>query len=190
MAIWLHPSRWRALVHERLWGDPLELDYEDQAPAQDSHDLYETKLVNNTFQRFARGELASYVRAFHLQGSIELEREGIRLARAEEVYLDLENRRGWLKESELGFEIEIRGKKQRLRAFSARLDSLPNGGLVASDATLTACSHEVPHYVIQTSDLRLEPRADGRWKFGVRGNRLMFPGGGKSSATWNRQRGA
>jgi len=177
MAIWLHPSRWRALVHERLWGAPLELDYEDQAPVLDQNALHETKLVNNTFQRLARGELASYVRAFHLQGSIELEREGIRLARAEEVYLDLENRRGWLNESELGFEIEMRGQKQRLRAFSARLDSLPNGGLVASDATLTACSHEVPHYVIQTSDLRLEPRADGRWKFGVRGNRLMFPGG-------------
>ncbi len=177
MAIWLHPSQWRTMVHERLWGTPLELEYEDLAPVQDLNDLHETKLVNNTFQRLARGELASYVRAFHLQGSIELERDGIRLARAEEVYLDLENRRGWLKESELGFEIEMRGQKQRLRAFSARLDSLPNGGLVASDATLTACSHEVPHYVIQTSDLRLEPRPDGRWKFGVRGNRLMFPGG-------------
>lgn len=177
VAIWLHPSRWRAMLHERLWGAPLELEYQEPVTASDPVALQETKLVNNTFQRLARGELSSFVRAIHLSGNIESEKEGVQRARAQEVYLDLENRKGWLKDAELGFEIEVGGRTQRLRAFSARLDSLPSGGLVASNATLTACDHEVPHYVIETSDLRLEPRPDGRWKFGVRGNRLVFPGG-------------
>ena len=175
MSIWLHPSRWRAMIHERLWGMPLDLDFEGLIA--ESPDLQETDLVNNTFQRLARGELAAFVRAFHLWGSVEVASQGVRSARAEEAYLDLEGRRGWLKETELGFEIEVRGKKERLRAFAGRLDSLPSGGLVASDATLTACNHEIPHYVIETEDLRLEPRADGNWKFGVSGNRLRFPGG-------------
>ena len=174
-AFWLHPGRWRRAAYEALWGRSLALDLEEDPGPGPAPPLFESGLVNNTFQRLARGELARYVRAAHFAGSVEVDREGERSARAEEVYLDVEHQRGWLAEAELAFEVPISGRSERLRAFAKRLDSLPNGGLVAEEATLTTCSFEEPHYVIQSRDLRLEPRDDGRWRFGVRGNRLVFP---------------
>ena len=174
-AFWLHPGRWRRAAYQALWRRPLALDLEEDPAPGPAPLLYESELVNNTFQRLARGELARYVRAAHFAGAVEVDRAGERSARAEEVYLDVEHQRGWLAEAELAFEVPISGRSERLRAFAKRLDSLPNGGLVAEEATLTTCSFEEPHYVIQSRDLRLEPRGDGQWRFGVRGNRLLFP---------------
>ncbi len=174
-AFWLHPGRWRRSAHEALWGRPLDLELPLEAGPGPAPDLFETGLVNNSFQRLARGQLAQYLRAAHFQGAIEVDRQGERSARAEEVYLDVEHRRGWLSGAELAFQIPVRGKEERIRAFAARLDSLPSGGLVAAEAALTTCSFEEPHFVVQSKDLRLEPREDGRWRFGVRGNRLVFP---------------
>ncbi len=174
-AFWLHPGRWRRSAHEALWGRPLDLELPLEAGPGPAPDLFETGLVNNSFQRLARGQLAQYLRAAHFQGAIEVDRQGERSARAEEVYLDVEHRRGWLSGAELAFQIPVRGKEERIRAFAARLDSLPSGGLVAAEAALTTCSFEEPHFVVQSKDLRLEPREDGRWRFSVRGNRLVFP---------------
>lgn len=174
-AFWLHPGRWRRSAHEALWGRTLDLQLPLEAGPGPAPDLFESDLVNNSFQRLARGELAQYLRAAHFEGAIEVDRQGERSARAEEVYLDIEHRRGWLSEAELAFAIPVRGKVERVRAFAERLDSLPNGGLVAAEAALTTCSFEEPHFVVESKDLRLEPREDGRWRFGVRGNRLAFP---------------
>ena len=81
----------------------------------------------------------------------------------------------WAEGFELSYPLETRGQDVPLRIRTDRLESDEAGALVANGATLTTCSHEVPHFVVRTRKFSLSPRDDGRWRFAARGNRPSIP---------------
>jgi hypothetical protein len=172
-SVWVHPDRWRARGQEALWGAPLVLD-EPISPPNPPPPPPKNDLIYDAFRKLADGTLPELVRALYLSGDVEVTQGGLRVARAEEVYFDLENRRAWLNDAELAYRL---GGDDRVRTNAARFETSADGALLARQATLTACTHDDPHYVIETGELSLKPRDDGRWSFHALKNRVRFKRG-------------
>lgn len=118
-----------------------------------------------------------YLRAVFVEGGFEIARADQRAAKGSRLYIDLARAIAWLEDAELVYPLLSGGQEVPLRVRTARLSSDEEGRLVADGATLTTCDHDEPHFVVRTREFALEPRGDGRWRFGSKGNRLEFQGG-------------
>lgn len=172
---WIKQAAWQAHGRQLLYGESLPLDpepvptsaHQPAAPPQ-------ADLVQEAFTRLYAGTLSEYLRSALMEGEVEASVSGRRVARADSVYMDMEAGRGWLRGVELSYDMGMGGRTQRLRTRADELVSQPDGALVAETATLTTCTHDVPHYTIQTGRLALVPREDGRWRFSAEDNRVIF----------------
>ena len=174
-SMWLHPKRWREAGRRALFGEELGTQFGPKPgppaifPAND--------LIANVFRSLEEGTLTQYARSIYLQGDVELDQRGYRTARANEIYMDLEHRRGWMKDAELAYDMVVGSDTHRVRTKSEMIVSTGAGSLHAEKATLTACSHDEPHYWIETTNLNLVPRVDGLWVVSLRNNSLKFGNG-------------
>ena len=114
-------------------------------------------------------------------GTLEVTEEGRTTARAEEVFLDLESREGWLDEAELAARAEFSSDEDtRFRVRSGRLNLHSDGTLRAKGATITTSRFDRPGYVIETDEFVLEPLAgsgEASYRLGMKGNRIRFSSG-------------
>lgn len=118
----------------------------------------------------------------YVEGNVELYQVGDRSARAGALYFDLVDEHGWIQDADVVVDLELRGEPRTVRAKAEwmRISSGPT--LRADTAVLTACDFDEPHYVIETTDLRLTPQAnevDNRVAFQVtaEGNAIRFEDG-------------
>lgn len=124
-------------------------------------------------------EYARYARAVYMEGGVEIARADRRSAKGSRLYIDVQNASAWLEDAELVYPLQSRGEEVPLRVRTERFETDEEGALTAQGATLTTCDHDVPHFVVRTQLFKLEPRPDGRWRFGAEGNVLKFEGGPK-----------
>ena len=74
---------------------------------------------------------------------------------------------------------ETKGESLRVKAEWIRHSE--DGSLRAEDATVTSCNHDVPHYVIEVSNLRMtpieDPKSDNLYQISLKKNSLRFTNG-------------
>lgn len=175
VSLWLLRDAWRAKGAAALYneGQPPP----PPPPAFTERDIPGPDLLASALLSLQQKEFASYIRALYAEGDIEVTQGGARSSRADALYLDVGEASGWLSEAELVQRVEAGSRSELIRIRAGRLETDGSGRLIARRATLTTCDHDLPHYVVLTQELALEPRADGRWRFGARGNRLRFANG-------------
>ncbi len=172
---WIHPEAWRQRGRSALWGEPLpeERSWEPKVP----HEGVWPDVIESMLASLSKKDLPHYLRAVLLEGNVETSVSGRRLARADSMYFDVDGTQAWLKEAEITRVMRMAGKDHKLRIQTGELIAEGSGMLSAKSATITTCDHDVPHYVIETKDLRLIPRGDQRWKFQAVDNRIAFQSG-------------
>ncbi len=118
----------------------------------------------------------------YIEGNVEIYQVGDRSARAGALYFDLVEDHGWIQDADVVVDLEVRGEPRAVRAKAEwmRISSGPE--IRADTAVLTACDFDEPHYVIETTDLRLTPQlndVDDRVAFQVtaEGNAIRFEDG-------------
>ena len=170
--LWVDSDRWRNKGRQKIWDEPDTPVLEPVPPP-----LPERDLVPNIFRQLHQGELSSLLNALYLEGEAEVTEGGAREARAEAIFVDMLRNQAWLQGAELVPAVELGGRTERLRTRAAEAHTAADGTLRAARASLSACSHEVPHYKIETGELVLEPREGGSWRVSARKNRLLMAGG-------------
>ena len=107
-------------------------------------------------------EMAGLLREVYFEGPIEVVSEGELLARADAIYLDSKQQRGWLSGATVhlgGQFVGQRHEKLIVKTDWMRLSS--DGTLRADSATVTPCTFDEPHVRVVTGDLRIEPLGTG-----------------------------
>jgi len=100
--------------------------------------------------------LARVLNELYVEGDVEFLVGGDRLVRSDAIYVDLVERHSWIQGADIRFKTpETRGESVRVKAEWIR--HTEDGTLRAEKATLTSCSHDVPHYVIEVSNLKMDP---------------------------------
>ena len=170
--MWVDSQAWRARGREQVWGEPSPERTKPVAPPMPERDL-----VPNIFRRLHAGDLSDFMRALYLEGEAEVTENGAREARADAIFLDVDKNSAWMKNAEIVPVLELGDRVERVRTRANEIHTASDGTLRAERATLSACNHEVPHYLIETGELVLEPREGGSWRVSARKNRLLFAGG-------------
>lgn len=168
---WLDGDRWRERGRQKLFGERPESRGEPGPP------LPERDLVPGVFRRLYTGEVSELLRAVYLEGEVETTEEGRRSAAGDSVYLDLQEQVGTITGAEIVFRVGVGDDREVFRTRANEIQVAANGTLNAENATITACDHDVPHYVIGTGELILDPRDDGTWRFSANDNILQIADG-------------
>ena len=118
----------------------------------------------------------------YIEGNVEVYQVGDRSARAGALYFDLVEEHGWIQDADVVVDLEMRGQPNAVRAKAEWMRISGGPTLRADTAVLTACDFDEPHYVIETTDLRLTPQVnegDDRVAFQVtaEGNAIRFEDG-------------
>ncbi len=124
--------------------------------------------------------LARILNEVYLEGDVEYLVGTDRLIRAEAIYVDLVERHSWIQTADvLARTPETKGETLRIKAEWIR--HTENGSLRAEEATVTSCSHDVPHYVIEVANLRMDPIEDPEeenlYHISLQKNSLRFQNG-------------
>ena len=129
--------------------------------------------------RFRNDPFSRILSEAYIEGNIELSTKGQRVARASAVYLDIVDGHGWVRDADVLEDVTLRDKPQELRIRAEWMRVNSDMSLRADKATLTFCGYDQPHYVVETSDLRLQPGGQGIMGFDVSatGNTLRFENG-------------
>lgn len=171
--LWIHAETWKERARQELFGiEPTAGMERMVAPPLPIMDL-----LPNVFRDLKDESVMRFARAIYLDGNAEVTEAEDTVARAGTMYLDLVKAEGWMRDSELLFELEVGSETQQVRTRSAELYTASDGTLAADQATLTACIHDDPHYVVETGGLRIEPRAQGGWRISASSNLLRFQNG-------------
>jgi len=118
----------------------------------------------------------------YIEGNVEIYQVGDRSARAGALYFDLVEDHGWIQDADVVVDLEVRGEPRAVRAKAEWMRISGGPEIRADTAVLTACDFDEPHYVIETTDLRLTPQlndVDDRVAFQVtaEGNAIRFEDG-------------
>ncbi len=118
----------------------------------------------------------------YIEGNVEVYQVGDRSARAGAIYFDVVEAHGWIQDADVVSDLDVRGEPRAVRAKAQWMRISPGPTFRADTAVLTACDFDEPHYVIETTDLRLTPHAnkgDDRVAFEVsaEGNAIRFEHG-------------
>ncbi len=118
----------------------------------------------------------------YIEGNVEIFEQGEREARASAIYLDIIETQGWIRDGDVSIVTDVRGFKRRIRARANWMRISPEPALRADKAEITACDFDTPHYVIETSDLRIRPKSNSNdqrvaYDVSARGNRIRFENG-------------
>lgn len=177
--LWLDRDQWQATSSEWLFGasEPEDLrvpgiDEPAVAPAEPGETV-------NIFNRLDLSRIAPVLNELYLEGNIELLSAGERRASLSAAYFDLVDGHGWLEDAELYIDIDVRGQPGRVVVASQWLRHSADGSLQADSATVTTCTHEEPHFVVRTKNLKLvpDPKKEVVWDVSLKRNSLRFRNG-------------
>lgn len=186
MLFWVDRDQWRksglAVVSQAVEGDPLRVTA--TAPAEQAAPVNPNAPfdVPDLLAEMRNSQLFRVLSEAYVEGNIEFFDQGERTGRAQAVYLDVKDQQGWIQEADVSVDVSLRGFDRKLRAKAKWMRIAPGPVLHAQDAEITSCDYDTPHYVIETSNLRMTPKRnveDQRVAFDVsaRGNSLRFESG-------------
>lgn len=115
---------------------------------------------DSLFDHAGFGEISRWLREVYLEGEIEYRVQGERRARADSAYFDLVQGNGWLRKIDLTLEVPFSKRDDRMKVQADSLRHSLDGSLEATNAVVTSCSFDEPHYVIRIGDFSMLPR----WK--------------------------
>ncbi|MBL8863629.1 MAG: hypothetical protein JNK02_16690 [Planctomycetes bacterium] len=118
----------------------------------------------------------------YIEGNVEVYQIGDRTARAGAMYFDLVGEHGWIQDADVVVDLDLRGQPRPVRAKAEWMRISAGPSLRADTAVLTSCEYDEPHFVVETTDLRLTPEinaGDERVAFQVtaEGNAIRFENG-------------
>lgn len=139
-----------------------------------------TKSQFAPFRGMRDSSLARILNEAYIEGDVEYLSGTERLVRAEAIYIDLVEGHSWIQGADMHIRTaETKGESLRVKAEWVR--HAEDGSLRAEEATVTSCSHDVPHYVIEVSNLRMDPllsdEADNAYRITLDENSLRFQNG-------------
>lgn len=123
-------------------------------------------------------EMSGLLREVYFEGPVEVVSEGELLARADAIYLDSKQQRGWLSGATVNLGGQFVGQRHEkliIKTDWLRLSS--DGTLRADSATVTPCTFDEPHVRVVTGDLRIEPLGKGgkeNYRLLLKDNRIEF----------------
>lgn len=123
-------------------------------------------------------EMSGLLREVYFEGPVEVVSEGELLARANAIYLDSKQQRGWLSGATVNLGGQFVGQRHEkliIRTDWLRLSA--DGTLRADSATVTPCTFDEPHVRVVTGDLRIEPLGKGgkeNYRLLLKDNRIEF----------------
>jgi len=193
MLFWIDREEWRRSGRKavsRSTSEPdLRVRVPEQAP-QEPPDSPQAK-PRRVSERFGLAKISAAIAKMradpvskilseaYVGGNIEVTRAGARRARASAIYLDVVEGHGWVRDADFLDEVGIRGRDQQLRIRAEWMRVSSDLSLRADKATLSFCSYDEPHYVVETGDLRLKPNQGGKMPYDVSATRnaLRFANG-------------
>ncbi|MCY2959794.1 MAG: hypothetical protein NTY35_06475 [Planctomycetota bacterium] len=157
----------------RSTGDPARRGDEDRPPPN----KWQAQL-----EQIRKSPIFRLLSEVYIEGNVEIYQVGDRSARAGALYFDLVEEHGWIQDADVVVDLEMRGLPRSVRAKAEWMRISAGPTLRADTAVLTACDFDEPHYVIETTDLRLTPQVndvDDRVAFQVtaEGNAIRFEDG-------------
>jgi hypothetical protein len=197
MLLWLDREEWRKsgrkAVSETTGGPELRVEAPEtpqtpqtpsgpakkkEAAPDDSRQKRLAKLRAD-IARFRADPFYKVLSEAYIEGNVELTESGERTARASALYLDFVDGHGWVRDADVIEDVSMRGRPQRLRVSAEWMRVSADLSIRADKATLTFCSYDEPHYVVETGDLRLRPNGAGVRDFDVSAtnNALRFENG-------------
>ena len=123
-------------------------------------------------------EMSGLLREVYFEGPVEVVSEGELLARADAIYLDSKQQRGWLSGATVNLGGQFVGQRHEkliIKTDWLRLSS--DGTLRADSATVTPCTFDEPHVRVVTGDLRIQPLGKGgkeHYRLLLKDNRIEF----------------
>jgi len=165
---WIDEKAWARRGRAALWG--VEIEEEPVPPPK----LPRVDLLENPFRPIVAADISRYVEQVYLEGDVETLEGDARAGRADAALVDLTTNEGWVQNAEIEVQLDAFGRGERMRVRAAGLRMGADGSLRAKKATLTACSHDAPHYLVEAGGLVLDPRADGGWRVSTSRNVLRL----------------
>ncbi len=183
---WVDRDKWQSSgrrVIKTGVGEPDLLVREPEDPGQpvDDHKP-STNPLQAKLDDLKKSPIFQLLSEVYVEGNVEIYDVGVRHARAGALYFDLVEEHGWVQDADFQVDIELRGEMRKIRAKAEWLRISSGPVLRADTAVLTACEFDDPHYVVETTDLRLTPQintVDERVAFQVtaEGNAIRFGDG-------------
>ena len=177
--LWIDRDEWQKTAAGWLFDEPQPGDLRTGEVRDPSVAPVSPGETRNLFQDLDLSRIAPVLNEVYFEGNIELLEDGERRARLGAAYFDLVDGHGWLQDAELFIDIDVSDQPGRLVVASEWLRHSADGTLYADNATVTTCTHEVPHFVVRTKDLRMTPSGRERveWDVHLRRNSLRFRNG-------------
>ncbi len=137
---------------------------------------HEEKTPAQKFKELRDNPITQILSELYISGDAELTKSGDRLLRANEIYVDLKEGRGWIRDVDAVGDINMRGFPQQFRAKAAWMSIDPDLTLRADKAVVTSCDYDDPHYVIESNDLRVRYGTKRDFEVSAKENSLRFGG--------------
>ena len=187
MLFWVDRDRWRSsgldAMTRTMAGPELRVTTPGEtAPTPTAPGVKSPFQVPDVLSNVGANPIFKVLSEVYVEGNIEMFDQGERNARASAIYLNIVDQQGWIQDVDVIVDVSLRGFERQLRAKAGWMRISPGPALQASNAEITSCEFDQPHYVIETSDLRMTPKRnseDQRVAFDVaaRGNSLRFENG-------------
>lgn len=189
---WVDPDEWRrtgrSLLSKSIKGEKLRVGVpvEGQLPPVETEarrkQREERSKKEDPLEQFRENPIFEFLSEVYLEGNLEVFDAGERQGRAGALYLDIVEGHGWLRDADVEVDIDVRGLPSRLRAKAGWMRVSPGPTLRADRAVITSCDYDVPHYVIETADLRIDrqqSKKDERvaWSVTAENNSIRFENG-------------
>jgi hypothetical protein len=189
---WVDRNEWRKsgtrTISEAMEGTRLRVGEPDQDPTRARAPVAPRVRQQNPFNLpgtlfdIQSNPILRVLSEVYIEGNIEIFDQAERKSRASAIYLDIVEMHGWIQDANIGIDVDVRGFRQRLRARAQWMRISPEPALRAEKAEITSCDFDEPHYVVETSDLRIRPKSnvqDQRVAYDVsaRGNSIHFENG-------------
>lgn len=150
--LWMDTREWSKLSAEALDGTPAG---DAVIPAQRNR---RPPHPDSLFGQLDTAEFGNWLREIYLEGNIELLDKGVRMARADAIYLDRVDGHAWVKKFDLAIDLPFGRDDTRLKLRADWLRHSADGSFRAEGAVATTCHFEEPHYVVRLGDLKVDPR--------------------------------
>lgn len=176
---WVDRDEWRRRGQAAMRDSANERELhvsrpEPQRPANARRSKKKTPA--DKFKELRANPITQILSELYISGDAELTKAGDRLLRAAEIYVDLKEGRGWLRDVDAVGDVRMRGFPQQFRAKAQWMSIDPDLTLRADKAVVTSCDYDDPHYVIESNDLEVSYGGERNFAVSAKENSLRFGG--------------
>ena len=177
---WVDPDEWRRYSTSFVAGEETEPEpFVERAERESVLGQESARRMPSLIAPLQAAGPAAWLREGYIEGDIEYFADDRRIGRSDEMYLDLVDGHGWIRNVELRYPMPFSSRPAEIKLQVDWMRHSADGSLRADNATITTCMFEKPHYRIVSGDLRLTPRAPKRghepyWELRFKKNAIVF----------------